>query len=526
MTTMEAEHYVGRILDLLAKDTERTVVRWHETEISAAELRTSVLRVAAALRELGVEAGTTVAILTEVNSPWMLVTRYAVHLLGSTVVYVSGANHGTTTYAPPTEVRARMLRETEASVLLFDSANREEAETLRGLATRELGLCGLGAPVSGPVSANGHPVTDPLADVTPRAPGRALAIYTSGSTGRPKGVFKPFAAWNNIVMREPVQESPKAFLAVSAVSHTGGLLVDIAIASGGSVVLRTEFEPGSFLRDIARHRITDTLIGVPQFYLLVNHPDVHTTDLSSLRRFLYVGCPASPELVKEAVRIFPPVLHHTYGTTETGNIAILTAADHEVAARLDSVGRPRPEIEIAIRDPETGRDLPVGEVGEVVVRGAYNMEGYVEDPGLTEKVLRDGWVHTRDFGRLDEEGYLRLSGRMNDVAKVHDTRVHPAEVEKVLVGHKDVVDAYVYACRRSDLIEELHAAVVLKEDAPPSFAELRAHVGRAMTPTHAPAVFVRWREFPINTNGKVNRPLVREHSPRTETEGKDPLAIG
>jgi acyl-CoA synthetase (AMP-forming)/AMP-acid ligase II len=516
-------HYAARILAVLAEDASRPVIRWRGAVIPAGELRAAVLRVAAALRGLGVDTGGTVAILTGVNSPWMLACRYAVHLLGGTVVYVSGANHGTTTHGLSTRTRARMVRESGASVLVFDEENGAEAEAIGALATGGPGLCRLGAPVSGPVHAGGRAVAELPGEVVPRTPGRAMVIYTSGSTGRPKGVCKPFAAWNRIVMAEGATASPKAFLAVSAVSHTGGLLVDTAIASGGSVLLRTEFAPGPFLADIAEYRITDTLIGVPQFYELVNHPDVHTTDLSSLRRLLYVGCPASPERVREAVRIFPGVLAHSYGTTETGRIAMLTAADHDDPALLDSVGRPMPDLQVVVRDPETGAELPRGQVGEVVVRGPYNMEGYAGDPELTARVLRDGWVHTRDFGRIDDDGYLRLSGRMNDVAKVHDTKVHPSEVEKVLVGHRGVVDAHVYAHRRPDLIEELHAAVVLRADDPPSFEALREHVGRAMTPTHAPGRFVRWREFPVNSSGKVDRASVRERSLRAAAGGGDPL---
>ncbi|RAG82245.1 AMP-dependent synthetase [Streptacidiphilus pinicola] len=508
---MEAPgHYAARILDRLVGDP-RPVVYWRDTVISTVDLRDAVLRVAAALRGLGAGQGTTVAVLTEVNSPWMLVVRYAVHLLGATVVYVSGANHGTTTHGLSTETRARMLGECGATVLVHDEPEREEAERVHAVLAEPVGLCGLGEPVSGEVTAAGEPVSAPLTEFILERPGHAMVIYTSGSTGRPKGVRKPFAAWNNVVMAES-GEQPKNFLAVSAVSHTGGLLVDVAVASGGSVLLRSGFDPAAFLRDIELHRITDTLIGVPQFYELVNHPDVRRTDLTSLRRLLYVGCPASPELIKEAVQVFPGVLNHSYGTTETGRIAMLTAADHDVPELLATVGRPMPNLEVVILDPDTGRELPTGETGEVVVRSPLSMDGYVADPELTEKVLRDGWVHTRDYGSLDEHGYLRLFGRMNDMVKVHDTKVHPSEVEKVLVGHRGVVDAYVYPHRRANLVEELHAAVVLRADETPDFAALREHVAGHMTPTHAPTRFVRWQEFPVNSNGKVDRRSVRERS--------------
>lgn len=528
-------HYVARILDQLALDDDRPVIRWQDAVIPAAELRSAVRRVAAALRGLGVGDGGTVAVLTALNSPWMLATRYAVHLVGATVVHVTGSNHGTTTHGLTREIRARMVRETGASVLLFDEENAAEAEGVSALLGSQTGLrlCALGTPLSGPVSVGGRPIAEPAAaastdtaaddpDLTPRTPARAMVIYTSGSTGRPKGVVKPFAAWNDVVLSEATFASPKTFLAVSAVSHTGGLLTDMAIASGGSAVLRTAFEPAAFLRDIAEFRVTDTLIGVPLLYELANHPDAPTTDLSSLRRLLYIGCAASPERVREAVKVFPGVLHHSYGTTETGQIAMLTAADHDVAELLDTVGRPRTDLTVAIRDPESGRGLPAGELGEVVVRGAKNMLGYVADPELTDRVLREGWVHTGDLGRIGDNGYLRLFGRMDDVVKVHDTRVHPIEVEKVLAGHPGVADACVWGLRSPDLLGELHAAVVLRDDDPPTRDVLRDHVARSMTPTHVPATLTRWRAFPINANGKVDRVLVREQSSHPEAGRDEP----
>ncbi|MEU6508794.1 fatty acid--CoA ligase family protein [Streptomyces sp. NPDC046942] len=519
----EPAHYAVRVLDRLAL-SERPVVHWGENVISSSELRAAVLRVVGALAELGVREGSAVAVLTEVNSPWLLATRYAVHLMGATLVAVSGANHGTTTHRLDTETRARMAGECGARVLVHDAAQREEAERIRALLPDGVGMCRLGAPVHGPVSAGDHPADGPPPGFSPRVPARALVIYTSGSTGRPKGVIKPFAAWNTVVLKESATVTPKVFLAMSAVTHTGGLLVDTAVAAGGSVVLRTGFDPRSLLADIERYRVTDTLMGVPQFYELVNHPDVHRADLSSLRRLLYVGCPASPERVREAVKVFPGVLHHSYGTTETGQIAMLTAADHDVPELLSTVGRPRPGLEVVVQDPATGRELPRGETGEVVVRSPLAMEGYAGDPELTARVLREGWVHTGDYGSLGEDGYLRLSGRMNDVVKVHDTKVHPSEVEKVLVGHRGVIDAHVYAHRRSDLIEELHAAVVLRPDSPPGHEALREHVARVMTPTHAPVRFVRWREFPVNESGKVDRRLVRERGLHAGSADGEPLS--
>ncbi|ASU81756.1 AMP-dependent synthetase [Nocardiopsis gilva YIM 90087] len=517
-----SEHYVSRILDEATRDGARPVIRWRDTVITGTELHRSVLRVATALRAAGVARDHAVAILTQVNSPWMLMVRHAAHLLGASVVYITGANHGTITHDLPVTTRVRMLREAGASVLVFDGVHAELAETIQEMTPDKLVLCGLGHPASGTVTVDGRPVEDLSVEFAPQAPELAMVLYTSGTTGQPKGVCRMFGSWNASVLGAAMR--PRShFLAMTAVSHTVAMIVDAALAAGGSVLLCEKFDPADFLRDVATHRITETFMGVAQLYAILTHPDVRTADLSSLRHLLYLGCPASPERLKEAATVLPGVLAQSYGSSEAGRITMLRAADHDDPELLATVGQAMPGVTLAIRDPETGRDLPVNEIGEVVVRSPEAMGGYVADPEHTARVIRDGWLHTGDLGSVDERGYVRLFGRMHEMVKVQDTRVSPSEVEKVLVGRTGVVDACVYGHRRPDLIEELHAAVVLSADGAPSLAALRDHVARAMTPTHAPTRFVRWREFPISRTGKVDRLRIREASAEAHDESPDVL---
>jgi len=203
---------------------------------------------------------------------------------------------------------------------------------------------------------------------------------------------------------------------------------------------------------------------------------------------------------------FGVLVRQLYGSTETGMISANLSDDP--VSTFESVGTPVKGVELGIVDDD-GAPVAAGEIGEVTVRSPYAMRGYAADPELTDAVLRDGWVHTGDYGSFDAGGYLRLFGRMHDIVKVHDTKVAPTEVEKVLVGHPGVVDACVYGHRRADFVEELHAGVVLATDGAPGFAALREHVARHMTPTHAPVKFVRWRRFPVSTAGKVDRVAVR-----------------
>ncbi|WP_222598544.1 class I adenylate-forming enzyme family protein [Lentzea tibetensis] len=521
-----SEHYVTRILDTLAERGDDPVLWWEDAPVSGTTFGNSVRAATAALRELGVGTGSTVAILTRNNSPSTLTARYAAHLLGASVVHIRGANPGTSGPDLSIETQVRMLGETKASVLVFDSERAQRAKALSDLMPGGLKLGCFGAPVPGAAALDG-PVAE--TDIAPQKPERANVTYTSGSTGRPKGVCLRFDAWNSTVLwgASAVPDGAAIkFLAVSPLSHSVGLVVDIMIAAGGTVLLHDGFEAGAALRAIERFRVTGTMIGVPQLYALLDHPDLKTTDVSSLYQLLYVGCPASPARLEQALPVFGAALTQNYGTTEAGRITLLSPADHQRPELLSTVGRPSPDVALKICDPETGREVGEGEIGEVCVRSTNMMSGYVDDPELTARVLRDGWLHTGDFGRLDGEGYLRLFGRIGDIIKAGDTKVYPADVEKVLTGHPDVVDACVYAQKDADELEHVHAAVVLRPDGRTRFSTLREHVGKAMSVRHAPVRFVRWEQLPLSASGKVDRQRVQQLGARIMHEDEAAVIQG
>jgi fatty-acyl-CoA synthase/8-demethylnovobiocic acid synthase len=486
-----------------------------------------VCTAAEAMRDLGVGAGTTLAILTQGNSPATLTARYAAHLLGASVVHIRGANPGTSGPDLPVETQVRMLRETAASVLVFDAACAQRASDLRDVLPSTLKLGSFGATVSGAVALD-EPRGGSAAEIEPVRPEQINVTYTSGSTGRPKGVCQRFEAWNSTVLWAASTVPDGAaltFLAVSPLSHSVGLVVDIMLAAGGTIVLHDAFDAGTVLDAIQRYRITGSMIGVPQLYLLLDHPDLPRTDLSSLQQLLYVGCPASPGRLEQALPYFGAALMQNYGTTEAGRLTVLSPADHHRPQLLSTVGRPSPDVAIRICDPETGGEVAVGEIGEVRVRSTNMMSGYVDDPELTARVLCDGWLRTGDLGRLDAQGYLRLSGRLGDVIKAGDVKVYPADVEQVLAEHPDVLDACVYGHKDTDRLERVHAAVVLRPDAAVNFTTLREHVAAAMTPRHSPVRFVRWDQLPIGQSGKLDRQWIQQRGAHLTTEDEAAMVL-
>lgn len=504
-------HYVPALLAALGDRGDGAVLHWRGEPVTGHEVARSVHDVSRRLRQLGVTPGATVGVLTTANSPLTLTIRYAAHLVGATVAHVRSTSPGRLDPLLPVATQAAMLREVGAGVLLVDAAHATAghaiATELPGTTVVAVAECGAGVTAA--------------FDGAPGFPDCAAVIYTSGSTGRPKGVRKSFQSWNRAVLaayaaRQAVE--PVTFLAITPASQSIGLMLDVHLAQGGQVLLHEHFDPAEALHAITTARVTHTFMAVSQLYALTELAAHTGADVSSLRRLSYGGSPSSPKRLAEAVEVFGTALAQSYGTTESGRITELAWPDHGKPELLDTAGRPFPEVELDVRDPETGRSLPAGHTGEVVLRSPNVMTGYTGDPARTNDVLRAGWLHTGDLGNLDEQGYLRLVGRLGDVVKTGDTKVHPAAVEQVLMSRSDVVHAAVYGVRDADGLEHVHAAVVLRDGTPDVLDELRAHVGAALTPQHVPAHIIRLEEMPLTESGKADRRRLKSMDHDRESE--------
>ncbi|MFD9004794.1 class I adenylate-forming enzyme family protein [Streptomyces sp. NPDC059582] len=504
-------HYVAAVLASLERRGDETALRWRGAPVTAREFHRSITGAAAGLRRLGAGPGTTIGVLTEANSPVTLTARYAAHLLGATVVHIRSTNPGLLAAELPSAAQADVLRETGADLLLVDPPHADQGRAAADLLDRTIALAGFGECGAGITDIAAGPVAPQEGPVL-AAPDRAVVTYTSGSTGRPKGICQSFAAWNGTVLAAYPALSdagPVRFLVITPVSHSVGVILDIVIAAGGTVVLHAQFDPGEALRAIESERITGTYMAVPQLYALLDHPRLADTDVSSLRQLMYAGCPASPERLVQAVGAFGPALMQNYGTTEAGRISVLGPQDHQKPQLLSSAGRPFPEVELRICDPDSEQELARQLTGEVWVRSPNVMSGYLADPGLTARTVREGWLRTGDLGYRDEAGYLYLVGRLHDVIKSHATKIHPAAVEQALMSHQGVANAAVYRMRDADELEFVHAAVALRPGAACTSEQLRRHVGVRLTPLHAPVRIVRRGSLPLTESGKVDRRLLQ-----------------
>ncbi|MEV5986263.1 AMP-binding protein [Streptomyces sp. NPDC052051] len=491
---------------MISADPEKTVLSWRGTAFSAAEFTHSVRSAAHALHR-HTEGGKApvVAVLTTTNTPATLLLRYAANLAGATVVHLHTTNAVDPDDRLTADAELRILKETDATVLAVDADHLDVARRLRDRMPTPLALAGLGplGPDVLDLTTGDAAVFDPAGiEIDPER--TAVVTYTSGTTGRPKGIAVDFRTRGWFISAGLKTGYRAAYLATLPMSHSSGATTDDSLASGGTVFLHDGFEPGAVLSAVEHHRISRLLISPPQLYQLLDHPRLSATDLSSLQMLCYTGCPASPERLAEAVKVFGAALIQVYGTSEAGAVTILMPPEHADAELRRTAGRPLLG-EVRIVGPDGTAELPAGEIGEICVRSPLAMRGYVADPGLTARTLVDGWLHTGDLGRFDDRGYLHIHGRMADVIKANGIKVHPTAVENALLTHEDVVQAAVFGTPDEDRVEHIHATVVLRDGATATTAGLREHVTAALTPNHAPARIDIRAELPLTGIGKPDR---------------------
>ncbi|MFB7633951.1 AMP-binding protein [Streptomyces sp. NPDC056149] len=507
--------YVELLLAALARDPDRPAVTAPDgNTVTAGHLSATVHRMAAVLAAHGAGRGRTVSVLSR-NRPDALAARYAVNLAGARVVLLYDGMAA--------ETLSRVVESADTTLLLVDPDLHDTARAL---------LDGFTGPrpqvmTLGPLPADAAPLGPDLLAAcaalpdTPTVAGTArpeddwCIRHTGGTTGVPKGVQMAHAPFAAMLAQAPLGAAgdPPRLLACTSLAHMAGIMSDLTLVAGGTVVLHRDFDPAAVLSTVARERITHLWLLPPLLYRLLDDPTFRTTDLGSLTRITYGGCPASAPRMRQAAEAFGPVLYGWYGQSEAMAITEAGPADH-ADIRPDApmtVGRPLPGVTLAIRDPE-GRDLPPGEPGEVHVRSAGAMRGYWKRPDLTAQVLRGGWVHTGDVGYLDTDGRLYLVDRLKDVIIVVGGHVHPAELEDLLHAHPAIAHAAVYGVRTPDETEEVHIALV---PAPGHSADdltlptLRTYITTHKGALYAPTAIHLLDAIPLTPVGKPDKNLLR-----------------
>ncbi|HEX4356980.1 MAG TPA: AMP-binding protein [Pseudonocardia sp.] len=362
-------------------------------------------------------------------------------------------------------------------------------------------------------------------------PGDVVAIsYTGGTTGRSKGALRrhPSAVLQGLtaILGDFELPADPRYLAVAPISHVAGTKIIPTLVRGGTVHLLTGFAPDRVLDAIARERLTFTLLVPTMIYALLDHPDLERTDLSSLELLLYGASPMSATRLVEGLERIGPVFSQLYGQTECYPISVLHRAEHDPVGRpelLASCGAPVSTVAVALLDA-SGAPVPVGEPGELCVRGGGVMEEYWQRPELTAETFAHGWLHTGDIARADDQGYLYIVDRAKDMIISGGFNVYPREVEDALAAHPAVSSAAVYGVPDEKWGEAVHAAVVLRADpaGPDPLGavagggladELIAHVKALKGSVHAPKSVRVLTELPMTAVGKIDKKALREQRP-------------
>ncbi|MER5739292.1 long-chain fatty acid--CoA ligase [Streptomyces sp. NPDC002262] len=494
------------LADLLGRSAaehgDRTAVELGTTRISYAELDATVGRVAALLDARGVRPGDRIGVMLP-NLTEFPALYYGALRAGAVVVPMN----------PLLKSReiAHYLQDSGAKLLfVFDAVADEAAKGAEGCDTVVVpvapgALAGLLADHPDPVTASVGGGRD-----------TAVILYTSGTTGKPKGAelsHDNIARNTELCARDLFDLRPQdVVLGCLPLFHTFGQTcgMNTAVSVGARLALLPRFEPRAALDALETSGVT-VFLGVPTMFaalLAARHraPDAH--DVSALRLCASGGSSLPVEVLHGFEKAFGSPVLEGYGLSETSPVVTFNHPDRP--RKAGTVGTPLPGVEVRLDAVEDG-------VGEICVRGHNVMKGYWNRPDATAEALVDGWLHTGDLGRVDEDGYLSVVDRKKDLIIRGGYNVYPREIEEVLYEHPDVAEAAVVGVPHAELGEEVAAAVALHEGATATPDELREYVRAQVAAYKYPRVVWLLGELPKGATGKI---LKREIEPPRPAGGR------
>ena len=492
---MDLSHWIERHA---AFTPRKTALRFEAEDLTYEDLAHRIERVAAILTQLGVQRGDRVAFLG-LNHPLLIVLLFACARIGAVLVPLNWR------LAPPEH--AWMLADCSPRVLFVEPVFLEHVAAIQA-DIPSLKLISLGTAPRGWLSWD--QLWGESAATAPRSgddDSPVLLCYTSGTTGVPKGVVLTQRAvfWNAINSTHLHSlTSEDRVLTTLPLFHVGGFNIQTtpAFHAGASVVLHAKFDPVATIDALEAERITLVVLVPAQLVAMMESTRWQSADLSSLR-MIATGSTIVPEAFvrKVGARGIPVV--QVYGSTETCPVAgYVRAADW--SRKAGSAGLPALHCELRVVD-DSGRDLPTGRDGEILVRGPNVMTGYWNAPERTREALDGGWYRSGDIGHFDEDGYLFVASRKTELIISGGENVYPAEVERILLESPSIQDACVVGRPDERWGEIVAAAVVLKPGAAMSEADVAALFDGRIARYKHPREIHFVPALPRNALGKVQR---------------------
>ena len=498
---------------------DRVAVVFERKKYTFSQLNERVDRLANALSSLSVKKGDRLAML-QVNCNQFVETYFAAAKLGA--IYV------------PLNFRAKgneltyMLNTAEASTLLVGERYIELLNSLRSNLTSVRHFISVESRHEGMLYYEDMIASSPVGEIVTEIDDddTTILLYTAGTTGVPKGVMlshNSFAVYvlENVTPADPELEE-RNILTVPLYHVAGIQAMMAAIYGGRTLVMERQFDAKEWMELVESEKANRAMMVPTMLKQLMDHPEFGEHDLSSLKVITYGAAPMPLEVIKRALEAFPGVSFiNAFGQTETAStITTLGPEDHIISGteeerekklrRLASIGKPMSDVEMRIVD-EDGRELPVGQVGEIVARGPRVMTGYWKDEEKTEKTIdKDGWIHTGDMGYMDEDGYFYLAGRAMDMIIRGGENISPEEVEAVLRTHPKVEEAAVIGIPDEEWGEQPRAIVVLKQGEVATAEEVIEYCRANLSSFKRPRSVVFIDELPRNPMGKVLKRVLQE----------------
>jgi len=417
----------------------------------------------------------------------------------------------------PAEV-SEIVANSEAALILTTAARAESFLPMLKTVTPQLMLLDAedGAQASYEVAlARAHEHFD---SVSVQSHEIAVLHYTSGSSGVLKAAMQTYgnrlAQLRKFTMRADSLRPGDLIGLVGPITHASGMQIVPALFAGASIYLFDSFEPGRFIEEMRRERITHTFLVPTMINMLLAAVQGQYRPLPDLRRLGYGAAPMAPARIMQAMDVFGPVLSQGYGAGETtSGVCGLTVEDHLFAraampARLASCGRPYIESRVEVVDDD-GQPVKAGEIGEIVVGGPDVFAGYWRAPELTADVLRNGRYHTGDLAHVDDDGYVYIVDRKKDMVISGGFNVYPSEVEAVLYQHPAVDEACVFAIPDEKWGETVAAQIVLKHGAAADTAALDAFCAEKLAGFKRPRRIEFVDALQRNPNGKIARKAIQ-----------------
>lgn len=361
---------------------------------------------------------------------------------------------------------------------------------------------------------------DPVADADRNGDDIAGLFYTGGTTGRSKGVM---LTHTNLVVNALQSlalldcQAGDRILHVAPMFHIADAFICMTSAAmGGCNYFLPSFEPVSTMKGIEDYAIQRMLLVPTMVNMLVNHPEVTSHDMQTLRGVMYGASPMPESVIRKAMEVLPDTrFYQAYGQTEAAPlVTVLSAERHTfegpLAGKMKSAGQAAPGIDLTIMD-EDGNQLPTGVVGEVCLRGPNVMAGYRNMAEQTEKTIVEGWLHTGDGGYLDEDGFLFIVDRVKDMIISGGENVYSAEVENAIYQHAAVNQCAVIGIPHEKWGEQVHAIVVLHEGNKVQEAELIDHCKALIAGFKCPrSVSFQSEALPLSGAGKILKTELRK----------------